>query len=149
MVVIPNPILLRAFNKALIRGNVIRTRNLTGLPSDLFKRIILLNKDFNDSQIYYCLTTSKTGWYTDYWHWDRVSKNCIYCLMGETSNNPTRDMVIDLREVYEIDKKILFDNFKNKILSFLKPFSADIMNQIDDIIKDSKLIALKHINKIL
>lgn len=149
MVVIPNLILLQAFNKSLVRGNVFRTKNLTGLASDLFKRIVLLNKDFNDPQIYYCLTTSKTDWFIDYWFCDEVSKNCIFCLKGETSNNPIGDMIIDLRKVFEIDKEILFDNFKNKILHFLNPFLIDIMSQVDSIIKDSKLIAPKYIKKII
>ena len=149
MVVIPNSILLKWFNRGFVRGSVIRTRNLPDLPPDKFKRIVLLNNDFNDTKIYYCFTTSEVEWYIDHWYSERISKNCIYCLKGETSNNLTEDMIIDLRNIYEIDKKTLFDNFKNKILDFLDSFSVDIMNQVDDIIKDSEIIERKYIKKIL
>ena len=149
MVVIPNSILLQSFNSGLVRGNVIRTRNFPNLPPDMFKRIVLLNNNFTDSKIYYCFTTSEVEWYIDNWYSDKVSKNCIYCLKGETSNNLTEDMIINLREVGEIDKETLFDNYNNRILDFLNPFSVDIMNQVNNIIKDSKLIATKYINKII
>lgn len=149
MVVIPNSILLQRFENGLIRGNVIRTQNLTDLPSSMFKRIVLLNNNFNHREIYYCLTTSETEWYQSHWYSEKISTNCVYCLKGETPNNLTEDMVINLRQIYEIDKRVLFDNYKNKILDFLNFFSLDIMNQIDNIIKNSKLIAPKYITKII
>ncbi|MEA2016019.1 MAG: hypothetical protein U9O59_04880 [Actinomycetota bacterium] len=149
MVVIPDPILLQRFNNGLIRGNVIRTRNLPNLPPEMFKRIILLNNDFDNAKIYYCFTTSEVEWYIDNWSSDKVCENCIYCLKGETSNNLTEDMVINLREVNDIDKETLFENYKNKILDFLNPFSVEIMSQVDSIIKDSRLIPPKYIRKIL
>ena len=147
MVVIPDSILLQRFNSSLVRGNVIRTCNLPNLPPEMFKRIILLNNDFGDTKIYYCFTTSEVKWYIDNWYSDKVSKNCIYCLRGETPNNLTEDMIINLREINDIDKEILFNNYKNKVLDFLNPFSINIMNQVDDIIKNSKLIPFKYIKK--
>ena len=149
MVAIPDSILLQRFNNGLIRGNVIRTRNLPDLPPEMFKRIVLLNNDFTHTLIYYCFTTSKVKWFVDHWYSNIVSKNCIYCLKKDTSNNLTEDMVINLRNIYQIEKNILFDNYKNKILDFLNPFSEEIMIQVDNIIRNSKLISRKHIKNIL
>ena len=146
MIAIPDETLKERFNSGLIRGNVLRT--LINFPLHVFKRLLLLNNDFNQEEIYYFLTTSKVQWYIDNKESRIVKYNSLYFKKGETSNNISEDMVIDCRKVFTINKSDLFSSYKNLKLDFLNEFSEEIMNKINQIIKNSKLIAPKCISKI-
>ena len=146
MIAIPDDTLKERFNSGLIRGNVLRT--LINFPLHVFKRLLLLNNDFNQEEIYYFLTTSKVQWYIDNKESRIVKYNSLYFKKGETSNNISEDMVIDCRKVFTINKSDLFSSYKNLKLDFLNEFSEEIMNKINQIIKNSKLIAPKCISKI-
>jgi len=64
MISIPDDILEERFNTGLLRGNVLRT--LINFPKKIiFKRLLLLNTNFNLEDIYYFLTTSSTKWYIE------------------------------------------------------------------------------------
>lgn len=148
MIAIPDDILRKRFNNGLLRGNVLRT--LINFPiKTKFKRLLLLNINFNSEDIYYFLTTSSTKWYIDNKESEFIKNNCIFINKGETINNQTEDMVIDCRKVYIISKLYLFYNYKNRKLDFLEKFSQDIINRVDKIIINSKLIAPKYLSKII
>lgn len=148
MIAIPDDILRERFNNGLLRGNVLRT--LIDFPiKTKFKRLLLLNISFDTEDIYYFLTTSSTKWYIDNKESEFIKNNCIFLNKGETINNQTEDMVIDCRKVYFISKSDLFNNYKNRRLDFLEKFSQDIINRVDKIIINSKLIAPKYLSKII
>jgi len=148
MISIPDDILKERFDTRLLRGNVLRT--LINFPiKTIFKRLLLLNINFNLEDIYYFLTTSSTKWYIENKETEIVKNNCIFIKKGETINNQTEDMVIDCRKVYIISKSDLFNNYKNHKLDFLEKFSQDIINRVDNIIMNSKLIAPKYLSKII
>ena len=54
-----------------------------------------------------------------------------------------------LKKSYHINKSDLFHSYKNYKLHFLEKFSQDIINRIDNIIMNSKLIAPKYLSKII
>ena len=146
MIAIPDETLIERFDSGLVRGNVLRT--LINFPPQVFKRLLLLNNDFNQEEIYYFLTTSKVQWYIDNKESEIVKNNSIYFKKDETPNNTSEDMVIDCRKVFTINKSDLFSNYKNLKLDFLNVFSEEIMNRVNKIIKNSELIAPKYISKI-
>ena len=121
MIAIPDDTLKERFNSGLTRGNVLRT--LINFPLHVFKRLILLNNDFNQEEIYYFLTTSKVQWYIDNKESRIVKYNSLYFKKGETSNNMSEDMVIDCRKVFTINKSDLISSYKNLKLDFLNEFS--------------------------
>lgn len=148
MIAIPDDILKERFNNGLLRGNLLRT--LIGFATEThFKRLLLLNIDFNSEDIYYFLTTSKINWYINNKESEIVKNNSIFINKGETINNQTEDMVVDCRRVYSISKSDLFQNYKNHKLDFLEKFPQDIIDKIDNIIKNSKQIAPKYLSKII
>lgn len=148
MIAISDDVLWKRFNLGLKRGNVLRT--LIHLQAEQrYKRLLLLNIDFNDEEVFYFFTTSRVKWYFENKNWEVVSENCVFVETEETSNNITEKMVIDCRRVFMINKNDLFDNYKNLKLDFLEMFSEEIMSNINRIIKNSKLIAPKYITKII
>jgi len=54
---------------------------------EIFKRLLLLNTNFNLEDIYYFLTTSSTKWYIENKEAEIVKNNCIFVKKGETINN--------------------------------------------------------------
>ena len=148
MISIPDDILKERFNAGLLRGNVLRT--LISFPTQtIFKRLLLLNTNFDLEDIYYFLTTSSVKWYIKNKEAEIVKNNCIFIKKGETTNNQAEDTVIDCRKVYIINKSDLFHNYKNHKLDFLEKLSQDIINRVDNIIMNSKLIAPKYLSKII
>lgn len=148
MIAISDDILWQRFNLGLKRGNVLRTL-IQFQAEPRYKRLLLLNRDFTDEEVFYFFTTSSVKWYFENKNWVVVNENCIFIEPGETSNNITERMVIDCRKVFIINKKDLFNNYKNLKLDFLEIFSEEIMSNVNRIIKNSKLIAPKYITKII
>jgi len=148
MIAISDDILINRFNSGLLRGNLLRT--LFAFPTKTkFKRLLLLNTNFDSDDILFFFTTASIKWYIDNKESDLVKNNCIFINMGGTVNNSEKDIVINCRKVYVISKSILFDNYKNKKLDFLDKFPDGIMSKVDSIIRDSKLIAPKYLSKII
>lgn len=148
MIAIPDDVLKEWFNNGLIRGNLLRT--LIDFATEThFKGLLLLNIDFNSEDIYYFLTTSKINWYINNKESEIVKNNSIFINKGETINNQTEDMVVDCRIVYSISKSGLFQNYKIRKLDFLEKFPQDIIDKIDNIIKNLKQIAPKYLSKII
>lgn len=148
MIAISDDILWQRFNLGLKRGNVLRTL-IQFQTEPRYKRLLLLNRDFTDEEVFYFFTTSSVKWYFENKNWVVVNENCIFVEPGETPNNITERMVIDCRRVFIINKKDLFNNYKNLKLDFLEIFSEEIMSNVNRIIKNSKLIAPKYITKII
>ncbi len=148
MIAISDDILINRFNSGLLRGNLLRTLFAFSTKTK-FKRLLLLNTNFDSDDILFFFTTASIKWYIDNKESDLVKNNCIFINMGGTVNNPEKDIVINCRKVYVISKSILFDNYKNKKLDFLDKFPDGIMSKVDSIIRDSKLIAPKYLLKII
>ncbi|MCX6384723.1 MAG: hypothetical protein NTV16_09685 [Actinobacteria bacterium] len=148
MIVLSENILEKRFESGLKRGIVLRTI-IDFSTKQKFKRLLLLNIDFKDKEILFIFTTSSVDWYKQNINSPIVKENCIFFDKGETTNNITENMVIDCRKVYSIAKSDLFNNFKNSKLDFLDEFNEKIILRIDNIIKNSKLIELKYLRKII
>lgn len=148
MIVLSENILEKRFESGLKRGIVLRTI-IDFSTKQKFKRLLLLNIDFKDKEILFIFTTSSIDWYKQNINSPIVKENCIFFDKGETTNNITENMVIDCRKVYSIAKSDLFNNFKNSKLDFLDEFNEKIILRIDNIIKNSKLIELKYLRKII
>ena len=148
MIVLSENILEKRFESGLKRGIVLRTI-IDFSTKQKFKRLLLLNIDFKDKEILFIFNTSSVDWYKQNINSPIVKENCIFFDKGETTNNITENMVIDCRKVYSIAKSDLFNNFKNSKLDFLDEFNEKIILRIDNIIKNSKLIELKYLRKII
>lgn len=129
-------------NSQLARGKVLLTQ-IVFPEGPLFKRMILLNNNFSEENIYYLLTTSKVGYYAKYGNREPQKGNYIYIKKGGTPINSNEPMIINCREVYIIKKEKLIENYKNKMLRYLDDMPEEIMTKIDKIISASKLISLK------
>ncbi|MCL5985143.1 MAG: hypothetical protein M1371_01090 [Actinobacteria bacterium] len=140
MIGFPDEVLKAVIEKALFRGNVLKTEIFFPSTNEIhLKRLILLNIDFNSSNIYFFLTTSNVkkfilGKYPD------ITGNFILIPKGQTLDNKNEDMVIDCRMVRFITKDKLFEKFKRKKLTSLKPLDNFIMKEVDRIIRESTLI---------
>ena len=137
---LPESILLKQLNAQLVRGNVLRTR-IFFPRGPRFKRLILLNNNFSEDDIYYVHTTSKVDIYKRNKNHLAFKDNFIYLLKGQTPFNSNEDMVIDCREVRSIKKEKLLENYKNKMLNFLGIMPNEIMTDVDSIIVASILIS--------
>lgn len=142
MIDLPESVLRELLDSNIARGKVLLTRVIVS-QGQRFKRLILLNNDFSEDDIYYLLTTSKVDFYNKYRNLDPVKGNFIYCKKGSTPINQDEPMVIDCREAHIIKKGKLLQNYKNKMLKFLGDTPEDIMTEIDTIINFSKLIPKK------
>lgn len=142
MIDLPKDVLRSPLASQLIRGNVLRTKIIFP-QGPRFKRLILLNNNFSEDDIYYIHTTSQVGIYKINKNHPAFKDNFIYLQKGQTRFNSNENMVINCREVYEIKKEKLLENYKNKILNFLGIMPKKIMTEIDTIISVSRLISPK------
>ena len=129
-------------NSQLSRGKVLLTQ-IVFPEGPLFKRMILLNNNFSEEDIYYLLTTSRVGFYVKYGNREPQKGNYIYIIKGGTPINSNEPMIIDCREVYDIKKEKLVENYKSKMLRYLGDMPEEIMTKIDKIISASRLISQK------
>lgn len=142
MIDLPKDALRSPLASQLIRGNVLRTKIIFP-QGPRFKRLILLNNNFSEDDIYYIYTTSQIDIYKKYKNHPAFKDNFIYLQKGQTRFNSNEDMIINCREVYNIEKEKLLENYKDKILNFLGIMPKEIMTEIDTIISVSRLISLK------
>ena len=140
MIDLPKDALRIPLASQLIRGNVLRTEFIFS-QGPLFKRLILLNNNFSEDDIYYIHTTSQVGIYKRNKDHPAFKGNFIYLLKGQTPFNSNENMVIDCREVRSIKKEKLLENYKNKMLNFLGIMPNEIMTNVDSIIVASILIS--------
>ena len=86
MIVISDDILKNRFDCGLLRGNLLRT--LFDFPTETkFKRMLLLNKNFDLEDIYFFFTTSSVEWYINNRESELIKDNYIFINKGETANN--------------------------------------------------------------
>ena len=148
MIDLPDKLLRNQLYSYLKRGKILRTQLSFGNKT-IFKRLILLNVDFQGEDIFYMLTTSQVEFYNKYGIYDPIKGNYIYIAAGKTVFNPQKDMVIDCRRIDIIEKEKLFKNYKYKKLKVLGDLPSDILRQIDTIVFDSVLIPQKIKEKVL
>lgn len=148
MIDIPESVLRKNLDSQLVRGKVLSTKIIFQKDSR-FKRIILLNKNFSEENVYYLFTTSQVIFYKK--HEDEVplKGNFIYIEKGVTPLNSNEPMVIDCRIIYPIKKEKLHENYKNMILRYRGDMPKEIMTEIDKIISASKLIPPKIKNHVI
>lgn len=142
MIDLPLGVFRSVLNSQLARGKVLVTQ-IVFPDGPLFKRMILLNNNFSEEDIYYLLTTSKVGFYAKYGNREPQKGNYIYVKKGGTPINSNEPMVIDCRSVYVIKKEKLIENYKYEILRLLGDMPEEIMTKIDKIISASTLISQK------
>lgn len=142
MIVLPNNILRKQLNSQLKRGKILRTK-LFFPTGNRFKRMILLNKDFSEDDIFYILTTSKVDFFKDHCNFEGIKGNFIYIHKGQTHVNPNKDVVLDCRRIDIIKKEKLFERYKNNELNFLGEISKEFMTAIDKIVLNSRMISPK------
>lgn len=135
-------------NSQLSRGKVLLTQ-IVFPEGPLFKRMVLLNNNFSEEDIYYFLTTSKIGYYAKDGNREPQKGNYIYVKKGGTPINSNEPMIIDCREVSDIKKEKLVENYKSKMLRYLGNMPKEIMTEIDTIISVSRLISPKIKNHII
>lgn len=148
MIVFPESVLRKQLNAQLKRGKILTTELILG-NKPFFKRLILLNNDFQGNDVFYIITTSKVDWYKKYGKYNPVKGNFIYINKGQTIFNPNKDMIIDFRRVDFIKMEKLLENYKNRKLRFLGDIPNDILMKIDNIILNSVLIPPKIKRKII
>lgn len=139
MIDLTNSVLLKQLNSQLARGKILKTEILFP-EGPRFKRLILLNNDFSEDDLYYLLTTSQVDFYKEYGNLQPLKGNYIYIQKGGTRINPNEDMAIDCRRVDIFEKGKLLSNYRNIKLKFLSIIPKEIMAEIDKIISFSKLI---------
>ena len=142
MIVLPDEILLKRIDSELKRGKILRTELILHTGS-CFKRLILLNKDFSEDNLFFIFSTTNVGWFKNYSQFTGVKGNFIIIPKGMTKDNPNEDIVIDCRRVHSLKKEKLLENHKNNKLHFLGEIPTGIMGAIDNIISISKLISPK------
>lgn len=142
MIDLPESTLRKQLNSQLTRGKLLKTEILFP-PHLYYKRLILLNNNFLEGDIYYILTTSKTDFFNKWGNYLGVKGNFIYVQKGQTSFNTNEDMIIDCRRIDVIKKEKLLENYKNKKLKFLGNIPKEIITEIDKIISVSRLISPK------
>jgi len=145
---LPEIVLRKNLDSQLVRGKVLSTKIIFPKGSR-FKRMLLLNKNFSEENVYYLFTTSQVRFYIK--HKDEVplKGNFIYIKKGGTPLNSDEPMVIDCRNIYPIKKEKLLENYKNKILRYRGDMPKEIMTEIDKIISASKLIPPKIKNHVI
>jgi len=145
---LPDSLLNKKIIASLKRGVVLRTK-ITLSGNRFFKRLIILNKDFNEGKIYFILSTSQVTWYKAHKAEAGVAGHFLFLPIGTTPSNPTEDMVINLREVFILPIAQLINNLRANKLQFLPSMPDQAMKDIDRIISVSKLIPQGIKNKIL
>jgi len=140
MIHFSDEVLKEVLERALFRGNVLKTEFQFSLIEGSFKRIVLLNIDFTIPEIFFFFTTSKIKGFLDGMHPD-ITGNFVFVPRGKTPDNPNEDMIIDCRKAYPITKEKLLENFRNNKLTSLSPLNEEFMRDINDIIGKSKLIS--------
>ncbi len=139
MMDLPDSLLITRIKSSLRRGSVLRT-NVLLKGNFVFKRLIILNKDFSDHNIYFVMSTTQVAWYKANARAVGVVDHFLYFPPGQTPCNPTDEMVIDLRQVYDLPLSQLIKNLREKKLDFLPDVPGPILNDIDRLLRGSSLI---------
>jgi hypothetical protein len=140
MIDFPSGFLKKQLSGYLVRGAVLRTQ--IDFPGEShFKRLFLLNTNFVEDPVFYVLSTSRVAYYMAHINEPLIKNNIVYLEKGKTLLNLDEACVIDIRNVGEIYKEKLFENFKHKKLEYLGQVPNEILEQIDRIISRSELIS--------
>lgn len=142
MIELPKSLLSKRFDTELTRGRILRT-SFVFQNEQHYKRLVLLNNNFQMDDIYFVFTTTKTSWYKMHSDIDWIRKHFIYVPKGITAFNIDEDMIIDCRKVNHIKKNKLLENWVVKKLDFIGMLPQDLMNNIEQLFKESKLISSK------
>lgn len=133
----------------LVRGNILRLQlYLPQIQKKKFKRIIILNRNFTNDDVFYILTTTKTSKFINN-KYPEIAGNFILVPKGTELNNPKEDVVIDCRTVFPIKKSELQRCLSSGKLDLIKKVSNDLLDKIDRKIRISALIADEIKEKVL
>lgn len=142
MILLPGKLLRERINSELKRGKILRTELILHTGSR-FKRLILLNKNFSEDDIFFIFTTSNVDWFKKHCQFPGIKGNFLIAPKGITKDNPNEDIIIDCRNVHSFKKEKLLENYKKNKLHFLGEIPVVIMVEIDCIILNSRLISPK------
>jgi len=122
----------------LIKGNILKTNLFVKADNTpQFERIILLNNNFSQDNIYYVMATSKTEWYEKYW--EKMQYCCVWLDEG-TVDLFSLKTVVNCREVPKLTKLDLFNRYVEGKLKFLGILPKEILKRIIETLITSKLI---------
>lgn len=133
------------FDGSIKRGAIIRTKYKFESGKERYKYFIAISRDVTNDPLIFIITTSKT----DFYHKNPVFNNDIVGIQGKSFPSFPSDTVLDCRQIYPLSRKTLKENFRKQILEFCGELPNDLIQRIDEIIKDSKHISPKYKKLIL
>jgi len=147
MLKLNDSIIRKRVSSGLVKGNILRTNLFTKKNNKpQFERIILLNNNFNQEDIYYVMTTSRVKWYKR--NWNRM-KYCSLFIEKGTIDIFKKATVINCREVNKLTKQNLIDRYMENMLEFLGVLPEDILKKVLKCLVGSRLIKSKILKEII
>ncbi len=138
MVNIPGDICDEIFeNTEIKRGTVIRVLSHFPDGSQRYKYFIAVSENVNIEPIIFVITTSNIDFYLKHPNFNNdaisIAANSIPFFQKVT--------VVDCRQIYQFHKETLKRNFRDNLLQFAGQMPKEFMAKIDEVVKQSKLIA--------
>lgn len=147
MLKLNDSIIRKRVYSGLVKGNILRTNLFTKENNKpQFERIILLNNNFDQEDIYYIMTTSRVKWYKR--NWDRMKYCCLF-IEKETIDIFKKTTVINCREVNKLTKQNLIDRYMENKLEFLGTLPEDILKKVLKCLISSRLIKSEILKEII
>lgn len=145
MVRFPRQVSDNAFDKLVSRGAVVRTKLVFTDGSEGYERLLIISLDCSNPDVYHLLCTSKI----DFYKRNPYAKNFSFFIKLGQSTIFNREAVIDLRRVHELEKEKMMQRYNEGNLHILGQIEEDILNEVDNLLRSSKLIAPKHLKLIV
>lgn len=143
MVDIPHRVSDEVFEREFRRGLVIRTELRFKQGQTKSKYLIVLNKNPAKSDTLLFMTTSKTEFYDKYPHVDHLRIKPIEVPFFEL------ETIIDCRQVHEFSRAELKRRYREGVLAVAGTLPIEKMNQIDQLVAQSRFVSLAHKKVIL
>ncbi len=143
MIDIPHHVSDEIFEKEFIRGRVILTELRFKQGQTKSKYLIILNKNPADTNTLFFMTTSKTEFYDKYPHVDHLRIKPIEVPFFKL------ETIIDCRQIHEFSRTELKRRYREGILTVAGSLPVEKMNQIDQLVAQSRFISLAHKKVIL
>ena len=140
MVDLPMGLSDNLFDGSIKRGAIIRTKYKFESGKESYKFFIAISRNLKSDPLIFIITTSKI----DFYHKNPVFNNDIVGIQGKSLPSFPIDTVLDCRQIYPLSRQTLKENFYKQILEFCGELPADLIQRIDEIVKGSKHISIKH-----
>lgn len=138
MVNIPSNIRDEVFdNTDIKRGTVIRVLSHFPDGSQRYKYFIVVSKDIHIDPIVFVITTSNIDFYLQH----PTFNNDAISIAANTISFFSKDTVVDCRQIFSFRREALKRNFRDNLLQFAGQMPQEFMERIDEVIRQSKLIA--------